>query len=115
MFLLYNIVIELITTVHPTGLRSASITVESRDPSALECITAYYVEVEPTAADQPTPPSANSTSNIIIVPNLNFCKSNYTFRVTAHNRNNISFNDSVFNVVGDLNGKLNVCIFCIHH
>ena len=103
------IVTELNITVCPT-LRSASVTVESRDPSALECITLYYIEVEPTAASQPTPPPVNSTSNMIVVPNLNFCKSNYSFRVMAHNRNNISFNDSVLNIAGDLNGNTLFCI-----
>ena len=101
----FILVIELITTVRPT-LRSASITVGSTDPSALECIATYHIEVEPTVASQPTPLPVNSTSNIITISELNFCKSNYSFRVTARNRNNITFNDSVLNVSGDLNGIL---------
>ena len=103
--------IDLITTVRPT-LRSASITVESSDPSALECIATYHIEVEPTVAGQPIPPPVNSTSNTIVVSELNFCKSNYSFSITARNRNNITFNDSVVNVSGDLNG---IIIYYIIH
>ena len=98
------VVIDLMPTVHPT-LRSASITVELSNLSALECIVTYHIEVEPTVAGQPIPPPVNSTSNTFTVHGLNFCKSNYSFRVTAHNRNNITFNNSVLNVSGDLNGN----------
>lgn len=98
------VVIELNTIVYPT-LRSARVIIQSRDLSALECITAYHIEVEPTAAGQPTPFPINSTSNTITVSELNFCISNYSFRITAHNRNDITFNDSVLNVSGDLNGN----------
>lgn len=104
-FVISNIVVDLITIVRPS-LRSARVTVSSSDPSALECIATYLFEVEPTAANQPTPPSVNSTSNTIFVPELNFCKSNYTFRVAAINRNNITFYDSILNVVGDLDGMI---------
>lgn len=101
------IVIELITTVRPT-LRSASVTVETRDHSALECIATYHVEVIPTVsvANQPPPPSVNSSENSITIHGLNFCKSNYTFRITVYGRNNITSNDTKSNVSGDVSGNI---------
>lgn len=97
------VVIDLITTVRPT-LKSATVIVESRDPSALECIATYYTEVEPTVVSQPSPLPVNSSMNIITVHGLNFCKSNYTFRITVRSRNNNTYNDIVRSVSGDLNG-----------
>jgi hypothetical protein len=42
-------VINLVTTVRPTlVIMSASVIVESRDPSAVECIVAYHIAVVPT-------------------------------------------------------------------
>ena len=97
------VVIDLITTVRPT-LRSASVIVISRNPVALECTTAYRVEVEPTVNSQRPPLPVNSSMNIITVHELNFCKSNYTFRITVFGRSNDTYNDIVRNVSGDLNG-----------
>ena len=91
------------TTVCPT-LVSASVLVESRNSAALECIVAYQIEVIPTNASEGHPRSVNSGINTITVHGLNFCKSNYTFRITVFGRNNDTYNDTVFNVVGDLNG-----------
>ena len=84
-------------------LVSARVIVESRNPSALECIVTYHIEVVPTIASE-APPSVSSSTNIITVHGLNFCESNYTFRITVFGRNNDTYNDTVPNVVGDLNG-----------
>ena len=97
------VVIDLITTVRPT-LRSASVIVTSRNPTALECATAYRVEVEPTVDSQRPPLPVNSSMSVITVHELNFCKSNYTFRITVFDRNNNTYNDIVHGVSGDLNG-----------
>ena len=90
------------TTVCPT-LVSARVIVESRNPSALECIVTYHIEVVPTIESEAPPPVSSST-NFITVHGLNFCESNYTFRITVFSRNNDTYNDTVPNVVGDLNG-----------
>ena len=103
------VVIDLITTVRPT-LRSASVIVMSRNPAALECATAYRVEVEPTVDSQRPPLAVNSSMSIITVHELNFCKSNYTFRITVFDRNNNTYNDVVRGVSGDLNGIIKLAI-----
>ena len=68
------VVIDQITTVRPT-LRSAKVMVASRNSSALECVTAYYVEVEPTITvkSQRPPLSVSSNMSIITVHEPNFC------------------------------------------